>query len=60
MKGFPRQWSRRRLLQTVPVALGSFLMPKEILLATASPEKAAQFSKFVNVASGAGLTHTMI
>lgn len=56
----PRKWSRRRLLKTTPAALAPFLMPEMLKAVVASPEKPAPFSKFVDVAEAAGLTHTMV
>jgi len=54
-----RKWSRRRLLQSAPAALAPFLIPEALWPSTTS-EKQSPFSKFVNVAEAAGLTHTMI
>src|SRR5712671_595581 len=54
-----KKWTRRRLLQTAPAALVPFLIP-DILRAGTAPEKPPAFSKFVDVAAAAGLTHTML
>src|ERR1035437_5750900 len=54
----PGQWTRRRLLSTLPAMLTPALVPAKIraMLATA---KAAPFSRFVDVAASAGLTQTV-
>ncbi|HKD59502.1 MAG TPA: CRTAC1 family protein [Terracidiphilus sp.] len=50
-------WSRRRVIQSVPVVMVASLLPKSCLSAEA--ESAAPFSRFVDVAQAAGLTKTM-
>lgn len=54
-----KKLSRRRLLQTAPAALAPFFIPQALGTVTGS-EKASGFSKFVNVAQAAGMTHAMI
>jgi hypothetical protein len=58
-------WTRRRLLQAVPAALASALIPQSLVpraaIAGASTKAKAlpAFSRFVDVAASAGLTQTM-
>jgi enediyne biosynthesis protein E4 len=52
-------WTRRHLLRTLPAALASRLLPG--VLGSASGVKAAPvFSRFVDIASSAGLAQTMV
>jgi enediyne biosynthesis protein E4 len=53
------QWTRRRLLRTVPAALAPILLPRG-LEAVSTPTKAALFSRFTDVAASAGLKETMV
>ena len=53
-----RKWTRRRLLRSLPAALVPLLLPKK--LRATSEKKPAPFSRFVDVAARAGLTHTMV
>ena len=56
-------WTRRRLLQTAPAAIAPALLRgslKAALNPATSTEKSALFSKFVDVAHEAGLTHPFI
>jgi len=57
----PGNWTRRRVLRTIPAALASSLVPRQ-LRSLAAPDKAgaAPFSRFVDVAESAGLTKTMV
>jgi hypothetical protein len=59
--GKPGNWTRRRILYTIPAALASSLVSPQIR-SLAAPEKppAAPFSRFVDVAESAGLTKTMV
>src|SRR5581483_12328648 len=59
--GASGNWTRRRLLRTIPAALASALLPAPSLTAW-SEHKAATvpFSRFVDVAEKAGLTKTMV
>jgi hypothetical protein len=54
----PGQWTRRRLLQTLPAMLAPGLFPAEIR-AAANAAKTTPFSRFVDVSANAGLTETM-
>ncbi|MFZ0306056.1 MAG: CRTAC1 family protein [Terracidiphilus sp.] len=57
------KWTRRRLLRTAPAAIAPALLPGALrgaLNAPTSGEKLAPFSKFVDVAHEAGLTHSFI
>src|SRR5215831_11592376 len=52
------KWTRRRLLRTLPAALVPLLLPDKL---RATGEKTpAPFSRFVDVAASAGLTHAMV
>src|SRR5215831_4823476 len=53
-----RNWTRRRLLRTLPAALAPLLVPKK--LRATREQKPAPFSQFVDVAASAGLAHTMV
>src|SRR3984957_20420520 len=53
-------WTRRRLLCTLPAALASPLMPHFLRAAATGAKSAPPFSRFVDVASSAGLTQTMV
>src|ERR1700683_3192652 len=57
----PVSYTRRRLLKTIPAALGSAFVPKSWgALGGPGPIKPqAAFSRFVDVAASAGLTQTM-
>src|SRR5579884_736399 len=50
----PAPWTRRRLLQVVPCAVAPVFLPRHL---RAAPS--VSFSRFVDVASSAGLTQTM-
>ena len=54
-------WTRRRLLRTVPAALLSSLVPSQLrsLVSPDKPSPAAPFSRFVDVGQNAGLTQKM-
>lgn len=54
-------WTRRRILSTIPAALATSLLPAQ-LLSQLSPKKntVPAFSRFVDVAESAGLTKPMI
>ncbi len=56
---YPGRWTRRRLLRTAPAALAPFLIP-EVLQAAVASDRPPPFSKFVDVAASAGLTHTTL
>src|SRR5271154_2640762 len=59
---FPRMpvpWTRRRLLQAVPAALASAFVPVNRAAIAATAKTRLPFSRFVDVAASAGLTHTM-
>jgi|SRR5579862_432181 len=55
----PARWTRRRLLQAVPVALASTVVPKSWATSAGSLTTPPPFSRFVDVAASAGLTQTM-
>jgi hypothetical protein len=55
----PLPWTRRRLLQAVPVALASAFVRKSWGVITGTAKAAPLFSRFVDVAAAAGLTQTM-
>jgi enediyne biosynthesis protein E4 len=52
-------WTRRRLLRTLPAAMAPLLVPQKIL-AAAAEKTPLPFSTFVDIAESAGLTHTMV
>jgi enediyne biosynthesis protein E4 len=54
------RWSRRRLLQLAPGVIASAVLPTRMVAFTLSSKDASPFSRFVDVASAAGLTQTMI
>jgi hypothetical protein len=56
----PNPWTRRRLLRTLPAALASPFVPGMLRAATPAAEAAPPFSRFVDVASSAGLVQAMI
>ena len=56
----PGDWSRRRLLGAAPAVLAPALLPARLRAAIAAQKAAAPFSRFVDVAHGAGLTEPMI
>lgn len=61
-QGEPGNWTRRRLLRTIPAALASSLIPSKIR-ALVSGEKSGNvppFSRFVDIAESAGLTKIQI
>src|SRR5277367_1406324 len=55
----PARWTRRRLLQAVPVALASAVVPKSWATIAEPVKSPPPFSRFVDVAASAGLTQTM-
>ena len=57
----PVSWTRRRLLKTIPTALASALLPSSwrTITGPGSTKAQAPFSRFVDVATSAGLTQTM-
>jgi enediyne biosynthesis protein E4 len=55
----PAPWTRRRLLQTVPTALASALVPASWSPSAETAKTPPPFSRFVDVAASAGLTQTM-
>ena len=61
-QGKPGNWTRRRVLRTIPTALASSLIPSQLhaLTSNEKPASPPSFSRFVDVASSAGLTQTMI
>jgi hypothetical protein len=60
-KGKSGNWTRRRMLRTIPAALVPSLVPSQLhFLATADKPPAVPFSRFVDVAEKAGLTKTMV
>ena len=59
-KGKPGQWTRRRVLRTMPTALMSALIPSRLRAVATPKDPAAPFSRFVDIAASAGLTETMI
>src|ERR1700733_15259136 len=63
-----RDWTRRRLLQTLPAMLAPVLLPPGLCAAinslnthaaNVSSPKSTPFSRFVDVSASAGLTQTM-
>src|ERR1039458_2409335 len=59
--GKPWNWTRRRVLRTIPAALASSLLPYKLHFAAAQDKPSvAPFSRFVDVAESAGLTKTMV
>jgi enediyne biosynthesis protein E4 len=54
-----RRWTRRRLLGTAPFALAPALFPRLAAAAVTPPKTNTPFSRFVDVAQSAGLTHKM-
>jgi enediyne biosynthesis protein E4 len=56
----PVLWSRRGVLQTVPAALASALIPGWCGAIPTALTSLSSFSRFVDVAARAGLTQTMI
>ncbi|HEY1463468.1 MAG TPA: CRTAC1 family protein [Terriglobales bacterium] len=55
------QWTRRKLLRTVPVATASLLLSGKLgAIPTAAKTAQPPFSRFVDVAAKAGLKETMI
>jgi hypothetical protein len=56
----PGQWTRRRLLRTLPAAFAPLVLPGSLLAAAPSPKITAPFSRFVDVAPTAGLTEIMV
>jgi len=60
-KGKSGNWTRRRMLGTIPAALVPSLIPSHLhFLAPADKPPAPPFSRFVDIAESAGLTKTMI
>jgi enediyne biosynthesis protein E4 len=55
----PVAWTRRRVLQTIPAALASAIVPIGSSLMNDAPKSQAPFSRFVDVAASADLTQTM-
>lgn len=53
------QWTRRRLLRTIPAAFASLPIPQRIW-AAASGKTQPPFSRFTDVAQRAGLTHAIL
>jgi hypothetical protein len=54
-------WTRRRMLRTIPAALVPSLIPSHLhFLAPQDKPPAAPFSRFVDIAESAGLTKTMV
>jgi hypothetical protein len=51
-------WTRRQVLRALPAIAAPMIVPRHFH-ALASPTKPAPFSRFVDVAAQAGLTHTM-
>jgi hypothetical protein len=49
-------WSRRRLLSTFSAALAPLFLPRDVGAFSLSSKPATRFSRFVDVAKGAGLT----
>ncbi len=65
LKGKSGNWTRRRMLRTIPAALVPSLVPTLVpsqlhFLAAADKPPAVPFSRFVDVAEHAGLTKTMV
>ena len=59
--GASGNWTRRRVLRTIPAALASAFLPSEFhSLSSEHKPAAAPFSHFVDVAEKAGLTKTMV
>jgi hypothetical protein len=60
-KGKPGNWTRRRILRTIPAALASSFIPSQ-LRSLVSQEKLTvpPFSRFVDIADSAGLTKAMV
>ena len=54
------QWTRRRVLRTMPAALAPALMPGGLRAAVPAQKNAPPFSRFVDVAHAAGLTETTV
>src|SRR5450631_438360 len=57
--GKPWNWTRRRVLRTIPAALASSLLPYHFAAAQ-NKLSVIPFSRFVDVAQSAGLTKTMV
>jgi hypothetical protein len=55
----PPLWTRRRLLQTIPAALASAVVPAKFRDIFSATKSAPPFSRFVDVASTAGLNQIM-
>src|SRR5438128_11556051 len=53
-------WTRRRLLRGVPATCLPLLIPNKLRAAIAPEKPASPFSRFVDVAETAGLTHSII
>ena len=56
----PRHWTRRSVLRLFPGLFASGLVPGHFSIAPATPKASPPFSRFVDVAAEAGLTHTMV
>jgi enediyne biosynthesis protein E4 len=52
-------WTRRDILRTLPAALAPMLIPSKLRAAATRAQAAPPFSRFTDVAHGAGLTETM-
>src|SRR5579872_2501787 len=55
----PGEWTRRRVLGTLPALAVPLLIPKKLRPSAAKPAKLTPFSKFVDVAESAGLRQVM-
>lgn len=53
-------WTRRKWLQSIPAGLAPWVIPDKIWAAANANNKAATFSRFVDVAEAAGLKHPMV
>src|SRR5271170_4292532 len=53
-------WTRRRVLQTIPMGLAPVLSPGWLEAQLSSSRLPAPYSRFVDVAHGAGLTQAMV
>jgi hypothetical protein len=54
-----RDWTRRRVLRTIPAVLAPALAPLELVAMPAAANPQPPFSKFVDIAQSAGLHETM-
>jgi hypothetical protein len=53
-------WSRRRLLKSIPAVLAAAVLPARALNTVSAPKASSPFSHFVDVTEAAGLTKVML